>query len=204
MAPVKAVCSECGREFQIPKKWAERVDIFCSPRCRSSFRMSHQYPRFKKKQAISTCKFCGKEFEGNRVFCSQECLKKYQEEKDKNEKVVGDITLTCKVCGKAFVVHKDKPVFPDTLPKCCSAECRKEASRLGGQKGARVTHANNVKRREERSDTKKREYLTNGLCAYCKTSYADCERMQTEFRVIPKGARFNRAGKIIECPKFKS
>ena len=203
MFPVNAKCIECGKEMQIPKKWAEKTQIFCSQKCREKYRMSYMPSRIKKPALKAVCKMCGKEFEGKRTFCSQECYAAYLKQNEKQKKVVGDISLTCKVCGKEFIVHKEKPVYPETLPKCCSDECRREASRFGGIKGGQVSQAGKQKREELLAKEKRREYLTNGLCAYCRTSYTDCERMQTEFRVIPEGARFNRSGKIIECPKFK-
>ena len=42
----------------------------------------------------------------------------------------------------------------------------------------------------------------NGLCGICKTPYLDCERMQSNFRIIPKGAKYVD-GKIQYCPKYR-
>ena len=58
---------------------------------------------------------------------------------------------------------------------------------------------------EERAEQKKLDdYIKeNGCCGICTTSYKDCERMQSEFRVIPKGARYVNS-KIVQCPKFKT
>ena len=42
----------------------------------------------------------------------------------------------------------------------------------------------------------------NGLCGICKTPYLDCERMQSNFRIIPKGAKYVD-GKIQYSPKYR-
>ena len=59
---------------------------------------------------------------------------------------------------------------------------------------------------DEQQEQKKQldDYIKeNGCCGICTTSYKDCERMQSEFRVIPKGAKYVNS-KIVQCPKFKT
>ena len=49
---------------------------------------------------------------------------------------------------------------------------------------------------------KEQEYINkNGLCSICKTSYVDCERMQSNFRCYPKGSSC-KGNLVIKCPKF--
>ena len=49
---------------------------------------------------------------------------------------------------------------------------------------------------------KEQKYINkNGLCSICKTSYVDCERMQSNFRCYPKGSSC-KGNLVIKCPKF--
>ena len=44
---------------------------------------------------------------------------------------------------------------------------------------------------------------TMDICYLCRVKNKDCERIQSDFVIIPEGARFNKNGKICECPNFK-
>lgn len=228
-APVTLTCSECGKKFTGPAKWASKAIVYCSDKCRKGERTENADRKPPKMlyristeprpigNATATCKYCGKEFrykenkssyiKEQRKFCSQECSVRYRKEESAKKMASGDITLTCKACGKEFTLHKDKPVYINTLPSCCSDECRRELSKKSGIRGGQMTR-DAAKKQEHvkekaRKEILKRDVEENGLCAYCRTPYTDCERMQSSFRVIPKDAKFNMNGKIISCPKFK-
>ncbi len=205
--PVSVNCIECGKEYKIPKAWKDRKILLCSQKCKEAYRQKHPSIRKKKETAISICRYCGRSFEGTGTYCSNDCCLRHRKEKALEGKLTGDIKLYCKVCGKEYLVHKDKPTKPEMLPKCCSNECRKLLQIEGGKKGSEVVRKSidvrKLQRQQDAESKKKRDIISNGLCSYCKTNYTDCERMQSEFRVIPKGARFNNSGKIIKCPKFK-
>ena len=219
-APVMLTCHECGKQFPGPAKMINWSNLYCSGDCRRAAK--------KKAQAftevntsseefgntVGICLCCGKEFRyqrklndyvtNERKFCSPGCMKTYRSAESAKKKVVGDITLICKNCGKEFIVHKDKPIYPETLPKYCSKECRIEISRNASKSRAVVARreANAADKQAKINKEKKMDIKNNGLCAYCKTPYMDCERMQSNFRVIPKGAKFDMNGKIRECPKY--
>lgn len=200
-------CPICGKLFTVPKKYKERQYLCCSYECRQIYKEKektnpvHITPKKNIDLETFTCLQCGKEFQGRagRKFCSNACFGLYSKEHNTKistvERVQGDIKRICKVCGKEFIVHKDKPTYLSDLPNCCSKECIRACCKKAGSKRAQQT---SNKRQSEMNE----KYKIDGLCGYCKTSYKDCERMQSNFRVIPKGARFNNNGKIISCPKF--
>ena len=200
--PYTTTCSNCGKKFATLRKWADKTHHFCTQKCLKEYKEKHPASKTEKIKIIpkKICKGCGKEFESPNTYCSRECyLQDIRKHKEENN-VIGDISLICKGCSRTFVIHKDKLTPKCDLPKYCSVECRRLAQKTGARKnGPKVSEAiKEIKTKERQLD-----YQINGLCGYCRTPYADCERMQTNFRVIPKGARFNKEGKIIKCPKFK-
>lgn len=208
--PVDLECPICGKTFTVPKKFRSRDYLCCSYECREKYKEIEKAERAAERQAkldllpTIKCMQCGKEFKAkpDRKFCSQACSIEYSRENAPRtlERAQGDIERTCKVCGKKFMVHKDKPTPIKYLAKCCSQECKNVLAKKGIYKSNAMREEMAKKYEEQR---RQKEYAANGLCAYCRTSYKDCERMQSNFRIIPKGARFNNNGKIIECPKFK-
>ena len=74
---------------------------------------------FPKKNRISVCKFCGKEFltdHSNQKFCSQSCRNKQERVKNREDR-------TCVICGKTFNAYKnDKTV---TCSPSCSGKLRR-------------------------------------------------------------------------------
>ena len=146
------------------------------------------------------CAYCGKTFfkkEG--TFCCKECYNSAVKEgwrPDVPTKMVYTGLEKCRVCGKVTKrTYYGKQ--PDGLNTCiCSDECaKKEREKFSLER---------KKQRELEKEQKKLESIQeNGLCIYCKTPYPDCERMQSNFRIIPKGARYNGNGVLVECPKYK-
>ncbi len=203
-------CSYCDKFVKMgPRKLRNRC-WFCNDGCKEKYEAEVK-ERLKESRASmpvkvkpmvkNVCKYCGKEFEDNkkRVYCSRDCQTKGQ---TKYERVSGDITCTCKGCGKKFMIHSDKPISVPSLPKVCSEECRKKVNAEGTRLAAeRKQYWADLQTKLD-DEKKQKEYEQNGLCGYCKTPYKKCERMQSNFRIIPKGAKFNMNGKIISCPKF--
>ena len=57
-------------------------------------------------------------------------------------------------------------------------------------------------KQKKQAEEKLQKYIQkNGLCSICKTSYVDCERMQSNFRCYPKGSSC-KGNLVIKCPKF--
>ena len=207
---IEKKCNECGKFVKMVPRSMRRHVMYCSDACKAKAdeRRKEAAANRPPKPIIQTrCPHCGKMFDNpyyKRMYCSNEC---YQQSLIEKKRVIGDIECTCKNCGKKFTYHTDKYVSKYVLPKACSVECRKELNRAGTKKAAEMAryHAEKRQKAEEEHNKKKKLELfsKNGLCAYCKTSYKDCERMQSNFRIIPNGAKFNDNGKIITCPKFK-
>lgn len=81
--------------------------------------------------------------------------------------------------------------------EACRQKCAREAARERIQMKDQVKAA-----RDQAGRARELAYLmANGLCSVCTTSYTKCERMQTEFRVPPKGVWYKNS-KVIRCPKF--
>lgn len=213
--PVEKHCSECGKFIKlVPHSMRNRI-MYCSEECKkaSESRALEARQRTKvisEQPKISVCPSCKKEFENPRgnIYCP-DCK---VIGRTKYKQYVGDITLKCRNCGKEFMIHSDKKISEYSLPKHCSPECRKAyTSKITSlraeqkRKEAEELHKKYVNRQAKIDKIKQlKEYNENGLCGYCKTPYKQCERMQTQFRVIPEGAQFNMNGKIIKCPKFRS
>ena len=52
--------------------------------------------------------------------------------------------------------------------------------------------------------TKQEDKISDApLCATCRVIYKNCERMQSDFRIIPEGAHYNAKGVLTVCPKYK-
>lgn len=208
--PVEKKCSKCGEFLKVvPRRISNRI-MYCENCKKILAEEKEQTPKaprirycnYNNRPPQSTCPVCGKKYDNpnfKKAYCSDECRTKHHGE---IKKWIGDITCTCKNCGKEFTIHKDKYIYK--LPVACSDECRKEINKAATTARAIEKRKNNKAQLKYERIKQQKLFKENGLCAYCKTPYKDCERMQTNFRVIPKGAKFNMDGKIIKCPKFKN
>lgn len=163
---------------------------FCNDKCRTDY----QYKQAKQKGNIHICKQCGKEFiRTDGKFCNNDCYKAYiathknqthnNETKKIEVKPKPKIQYTCPVCKTVF----ESAYIP--INNCCSKECNKIFR----------NKANKI----DRQKRLKQYICENGMCGICTTSYVNCERMQSNFKIIPKGAKYIN-NKIQECPKFKT
>jgi hypothetical protein len=118
---LKNICSECGREFYVPKCHSSRK--LCSNTCR----YKHAAKLTTRKKLLTlTCAYCKIDFmtkNHKRKFCSPRCSS--QSKINRSEHV-------CEVCNKVIVVRKSH------VPRFCSKICTYEAQ----SRGMIETHVN--------------------------------------------------------------
>lgn len=206
-------CKECERNYRIENNMCQWCKEPLFPEIKTTGATTH--PRCKEaayeawarqKGWYRNCKHCGKEFlakSHNQIFCSQQCSRDY-----KAAERVKPTEYRCCICKKEFTISKNH--FFDENPKraTCSSNCEKEYQRRYNlwkekqQKEFEKTKEKIQKQYEEKMALKKQEEIERcGLCSFCATSYKDCERMTSNFRIKPKGAVYKNS-KIVECPKF--
>lgn len=203
-AKQKLICTQCGKPLtdvmsidDIPDSEIHKRTHFCSDACKDAYELIKNPPR--------TCEYCGKTYRNkNKYFCCNDCQIKYRQAhkgatpstplpRKPHKKVAR--TYRCDICGKTcthpqFQACKINGIYKTHV--ICSKECMNKFKRM-------------KLKTEERAEQKKLDdYIKeNGCCGICTTSYKDCERMQSEFRIIPKGAKYVNS-KIVQCPKFKT
>lgn len=177
-----------ARGEEVPESMIHTWLHFCSDECRNV------YEDWKHPEKV--CKNCGNPFRSpNKYFCSADCSIAYrrahpaQPKKRMERQQPRYVSGVCLNCGKSFrkiQLHPDDGTYLSV--HFCGTECRN--SYLKKQKDKKERQA-------------KEAYIErNGLCSICRTSYKDCPRMQSNFRVKPKGAMY-RDGKIMKCPLYK-
>lgn len=190
-------CAWCG------KKMADTEDVrdtnghawYCSGECREKA----AWKEAEESGEISTCPVCGKKFVNRnhkKTYCSRGC---YLESVQAKKGMV--YTVPCCLCGASVTVGYDPGQMKRKAAgeRCgaCRKNCIEEAARSREQQDIRAKEAE-----QKAGKAKELAYLmTNGLCSVCTTSYTECERMQTGFRVSPKGVLY-RDSKVVQCPKF--
>lgn len=206
-----SVCSNCGKTLEgTDYGYSEfRADNYCCKECETEHKLKMGY--FHK----FTCEYCGKEVIKRQkgFFCSASCYNKAVKEgwKNPNKEPVSakhaDIVakLKCANCGKeierTFRNHKDYVIYASSVNFCsneCGMEFREKQRR---EQEFEKEFQESIK--SFRKNGKKTKPSVVPLCTTCKTSYKDCERMQSEFRILPEGARLNMEGQVVKCPKFK-
>lgn len=197
-----AICLECGNLI----KGSEGESSYDSGNWHTWFCCKNCEEKHDRKSKLSkgwkdrTCAFCGKNFfkkEG--TFCSKEC---YEAAVKKGWRPGVSTKMAyvkhgkCRVCGKVFQrTYYGKQ--PDGMPLLlCSKECADKE---------RFTFKEERKKEtlERKQQKRLKSIQKDGLCLSCKTPYPDCERMQSNFRIIPNGAKYNGNGVLVECPKYK-
>ena len=217
-----AVCEECGQSLKDKPFNILAHHHYCSEECsqkaKSRIAADSGY--------VYTCQNCGKEyirFAKSSTFCSRECMseavkkgwrspKSIENEKIKESKKT-TIVLKCKVCKRKF-----KKTYPNieeltcavrnqTLPLFCSKDCAVVYSEA---EKAHIEAVQKAKHKKTQAEGKKANGNTTSksvkgtdICATCKVSYKDCERMQSNFRILPEGAHYDANGVLTTCPKFK-
>lgn len=202
-------CAFCHKELKgCTYSYSHMRDYnYCSAECEEA----HQDVIATEKGWKHKCLNCGKEFirkVDKAYFCCTECStaakkngwispesKERQAQRLKNQVT---IELTCAYCKKPFYNTYNNSIDAEIARKhdnYCSKECRsKHFDAVSRQK--KIDQKAIVKaRKSERSPDEP-------LCATCKISYKDCERMKSNFRLLPKGAHYSDKGVLVECPKY--
>lgn len=133
-------CAWCDKEF-VP---TSKVNIFCSPLCRNSFKHFKKSKKAAERDKHHVCKYCGKPFvskKANQVFCSNACHFGWIDNIGTHEKShkarVYKVTLIkylelikkCVVCGweKNIHIHHIVPrsqggknEVDNYMPLCCN------------------------------------------------------------------------------------
>lgn len=195
-AGLLGVCSHCGKEYIAHKQINTSGHNFCSMDCRRQYTMEH-----------TVCLNCGKPMmetsareyhPSGKWFCSDSCKNEYEwKDAEKNGWI-----RTCRECGKKYPSKDYKPF--------CSKECYKAFVQSGKQITTRNKKMDKTlmvpkkkvvlaKEIQTRKDVPKGK--PESICSQCRTSYRDCELMQTNFRIAPKGAIWD-GYKIVSCPKY--
>ena len=174
-------CPNCGKEFI-------KTSTFCSRECyQENVQKKRERTAYLASHGLKECAHCGKEFSGNGKFCSKKCE---QAKKD----LEPHVKRRCLICGKDFSCPASETMFP-----ACSDACKKEL-RIRLRKETKRDRDLRKKREEQKE--KEKFIQETGLCSTCKTSYIDCERMQSNFTASPKGAVF-KGSLVIKCPKYR-
>lgn len=185
-------------------------DKLCSQECRdkSELQKLHEY----------TCENCGKTFYRKRYpayFCGASCRAKafkngWVSPNQHYPQVVAKDTFKCAVCGKSYTLTWTDPKkridYLQLSKRTCSDDCSKaySSTRDVERKAAKAKFAEEKKKKKsnDRESRLARRSPNEPLCSSCKVSYRDCERMQSGFRVLPKGARYDANGILSTCPKY--
>lgn len=213
-----ATCDECGCSLADKEYHFYAYHNFCSEECRASYERKAAI----KAGMLQTCLYCGKEFirrEGK--FCSRNCYLAAVKEGWQNTPVPVEYVTRkerCPVCGKVHeVTYRAGTNLQKVDASPCSPECRakysekmkmlrKQATKKNSQNSPKELQSNSfmVSKKPKNPPAEKTERKPDeSLCATCKVCYLSCERMKSNFRILPEGAHYNDKGILVECPKYK-
>lgn len=181
------ICPNCGKEFV-------KDSVFCCNACYQEDRAKKkEYTKYLRDNGLKVCEECGKEFSGLGKFCSAECEVLHKDKEPHAYK-------NCVICHKTFFCPASEMMAP-----LCSDSCRQEYNRKQEQNKKKAKQIKMVSAAELKAKKKaaaEKKYIAeNGLCSICRTSYKDCERMQSNYTASPKGAVFS-GSLVIKCPKY--
>lgn len=213
-----STCSNCGKSLKGCDYGYSpyREFNFCSEECEKE----HELRRYRSNGWVHTCERCGKEFvrkTEKAYFCSNECYRAAKKDgwesqdtiernrlRDVEAKKIYSITCTCDFCKKSYTVTRKSKTsaieYQSASLHFCSPNCSKSY-------WINVKEAEEIEKSiEDRLELKKKsskKTSTEPLCTTCKVSYKDCERMQSNFTILPEGAHYNSNGVLCECPKYR-
>ena len=214
-----AVCKFCGKSLADSDSYdpSKPYTKFCSKDCKEKYKIKIA----KENGTFHICENCGNPFiRGDGTFCSKKCYsdaikngwKPARTQTGKPEKTPVMITRIeqCFVCGKKRTRQYTQQQIEENRngPFClCSEKCKQaypavlaRRKKIVGDK-EKLMHSSMPNTKKQAA--KKHKAAEMDLCATCKVPYVDCVRMQTEFRVLPKGAHYNNHGRLVICPDFR-
>ena len=181
-------CKYCHKTFTC---YNGVTSAYCSKACEAADRIQNTF-----------CACCGKpmlETDDQRDtgwhnwYCSAECEALHKDKEPHAYK-------NCVICHKTFFCPASEMMAP-----LCSDSCRQEYNRKQEQNKKKAKQIKMVSAAELKAKKKaaaEKKYIAeNGLCSICRTSYKDCERMQSNYTASPKGAVFS-GSLVIKCPKY--
>ena len=204
-------CRVCGKSLRDNPYFDMRDwhTWYCSNACKEKER----WDTARLEGRVHSCLRCGKEFiskEGK--FCSKECYRAAVDEVwTPGDTVTAPKTIQrrveCPVCHKKWIKtytgnFKDSDL---TKPVVCSQKCAKVFGERLAKKLAEKKRQVDLFQKEQ--ETEKGAFKVKDeadLCATCRVPYKECVRMQSEFRVLPDGARYNEKGKLVTCPSYRN
>ena len=187
------ICKNCGKEYMT----REENSFFCSRSCaQEAKKRGWKNPNKGNESAYVKCVYCGETIEMTRSeyetidvknFCCDECKAIAKQGKYYTHKQV------CVICKKSRKKKYKLPIRGKLKPYyLCSEECKKEYKLRKQQQAEQIINAGIEKPKKDEA-----------LCTTCKVSYKDCERMQSNFRILPEGAHYNDKGILTVCPKYQ-
>lgn len=179
-------CPNCGKEFY-------KNSVYCSNECYLEDReRKKKHTAYLKEKGLKVCAECGKEFSGATKFCSEKCAVSHKAKEP-------HVYKECVICKKMFLC----PASEMTLP-LCSDKCSQEYDhRKALKKQQKKMMATEAFKEKKRAAAEEKYVAENGLCSICRTSYKNCERMQSNYTASPEGSVFS-GSLVIKCPKYTS
>ena len=140
-------------------------------------------------------------------FCSADCSRAAIkagwkspaaiERKAAEERAKVHVEVMCAECGSKFIkTYKNEVAAMQEQRMGIKHYCSRSCQKISQNKEREL--AKSLKQASVTAQT----FPTKSLCASCKVCYKDCERMTSDFRISPKGAKYDSNGVLIECPKY--
>lgn len=121
------ICKYCNDSFIRPgRKKDNSKNVFCSPKCYSSYKKAHleEYYKIKAYRHKITCKYCGKEFISYRPdakFCNNTCFHASLKDNPTHDT---RIEMKCDNCNRILKVSKSDRAYYNS--HFCDAKCHAE------------------------------------------------------------------------------
>ena len=194
----RVTCRQCGKSLKRLKLKPLAISThFCNDRCKQKWR--------EENLGFFFCEHCGKKVlvrksSEKRTFCSQECYRQAVANgwRSHTESVTRD--EICEACGKRYTaVYNSEREMQHTIFTVCSDKCRKFVQERNIRLRQQAKVAQKEAKLRKKKEQEQRIVETMSLCATCKVPYKECQYMQTNYVVLPKGAHMDSRGKIVEC-----
>lgn len=212
-------CKFCGKEF------IKRDGIFCNRECYQNAVRDGWKPSIPANQSRPKyCKNCGKEDPFEDGLCSEKCRVEFArketlrlQDEQRQIKKMKPLSKAKKTSVKKTASAKETSNGLCASCRTPYTQCERMSSGFSRLPDGAVKEGNIIvrcpkytekktrtssKKIKETADRLSQEYIEkNGLCSVCRTPYAQCERMSSNFTYSPKGTSF-KGSLVVKCPKF--